>query len=411
MAEPRTEVILAPKVDRADLQRVKESMDSAFEDVAAKNKKEIEKATEKGVSKGMKDGGEEGLSFLKKGLIGIAAAVGAAAMNAAMGADAVVSRMEARLSTIRDVSKEAAAFGVSSGEYAQLNAVFESLGYDQSDVRGILAGFQAEFDKPEMEKFKEIADQHGMIQSLMAFIASTSGMSHVDRAAQLAPLGDEDAVITSAIAAKIAESGATNMQQFFEAMTGTRYTASQLEKYMARGELESSKLSRYNAQKYLEDIAKGGNADQIKQSVELDRRLESAHDRNIGTKLMVKELTVNAEIASLNAINATITGLESVFSDLEETLRGERTGRTRELTEIVASGNASASEFIESVVRQTILSLSSQPSSIMDKLNYQPFSTDPNRTRNEMMDALFRGPIWDWFENANSSKDQQDYTK
>lgn len=411
MAEPRTEVILAPKVDRADLQRVKESMDSAFEDVAAKNKKEIEKATEKGVSKGMKDGGEEGLSFLKKGLIGIAAAVGAAAMNAAMGADEVVSRMEARLSTIRDVSKEAAAFGVSSGEYAQLNAVFESLGYDQSDVRGILAGFQAEFDKPEMEKFKEIADQHGMIQSLMAFIASTAGMSHVDRAERLAPLGDEDAVITSAIAAKIAESGATNMQQFFEAMTGTRYTASQLEKYMARGELESSKLSQYNAQKYLEDIAKGGNADQIKQSMELDRRLESAHDRNIGTKLMVKELTVNAEIASLNAINATITGLESVFSDLEETLRGERTGRTRELTEIVASGNASASEFIESVVRQTILSLSSQPSSIMDKLNYQPFSTDPNRTRNEMMDALFRGPIWDWFENANSSKDQQDYTK
>lgn len=356
MAEPRTEVILAPKVDRADLQRVKESMDSAFEDVAAKNKKEIEKATEKGVSKGMKDGGEEGLSFLKKGLIGIAAAVGAAAMNAAMGADEVVSRMEARLSTIRDVSKEAAAFGVSSGEYAQLNAVFESLGYDQSDVRGILAGFQAEFDKPEMEKFKNIADQNGLIQSLMAFIASTSGMSQTERAARLAPLGDEDAVITSAIAAKIAESGATNMQQFFEAMTGTRYTASQLEKYMSRGELESSKLSQYNAQKYLEDIAKGGNADQIKQSMELDRRLESAHDRNIGTKLTMKELTVNAEIASLNAVNATITGLENIFRDLDATLEGRRTERTRELTQKIESGEVTAPEFVESVVRQTMLS-------------------------------------------------------
>ncbi|MGL4830826.1 MAG: hypothetical protein ACRCXG_16200 [Vibrio sp.] len=356
MAEPRTEVILAPKVDRADLQRVKESMDSAFEDVAAKNKKEIEKATEKGVSKGMKDGGEEGLSFLKKGLIGIAAAVGAAAMNAAMGADEVVSRMEARLSTIRDVSKEAAAFGVSSGEYAQLNAVFESLGYDQSDVRGILAGFQAEFDKPEMEKFKNITDQNGLIQSLMAFIASTSGMSQTERSARLAPLGDEDAVITSAIAAKIAESGATNMQQFFEAMTGTRYTASQLEKYMARGELESSKLSQYNAQKYLEDIAKGGNADQIKQSMELDRRLEGAHDRNIGTKLTMKELTVNAEIASLNAVNATITGLENIFKDLDETLEGRRTERTRELTQKIESGEVTAPEFVESVVRQTMLS-------------------------------------------------------
>lgn len=356
MAEPRTEVILAPKVDRADLQRVKESMDSAFEDVAAKNKKEIENATEKGVSKGMKDGGEEGLSFLKKGLIGIAAAVGAAAMNAAMGADEVVSRMEARLSTIRDVSKEAAAFGVSSGEYAQLNAVFESLGYDQSDVRGILAGFQAEFDKPEMEKFKNIADQNGLIQSLMAFIASTSGMSQTERAARLAPLGDEDAVITSAIAAKIAESGATNMQQFFEAMTGTRYTASQLEKYMSRGELESSKLSQYNAQKYLEDIAKGGNADQIKQSMELDRRLESAHDRNIGTKLTMKELTVNAEIASLNAVNATITGLENIFRDLDATLEGQRTERTRELTQKIESGEFTAPEFVESVVRQTMLS-------------------------------------------------------
>lgn len=356
MAEPRTEVILAPKVDRADLQRVKESMDSAFEDVAAKNKKEIEKATEKGVSKGMKDGGEEGLSFLKKGLIGIAAAVGAAAMNAAMGADEVISRMEARLSTIRDVSKEAAAFGVSSGEYAQLNAVFESLGYDQSDVRGILAGFQAEFDKPEMEKFKNIANQNGLIQSLMAFIASTSGMSQTERSARLAPLGDEDAVITSAIAAKIAESGATNMQQFFEAMTGTRYTASQLEKYMSRGELESSKLSQYNAQKYLEDIAKGGSADQIKQSMELDRRLESAHDRNIGTKLTMKELTVNAEIASLNAVNATITGLENIFRDLDATLEGRRTERTRELTQKIESGEVTAPEFVESVVRQTMLS-------------------------------------------------------
>lgn len=382
MANPRTEVILAPKIDRSDLNTVKESMNSAFEDVANKSKKELEKKTKRGVEDGIKSGGDKGIGFLKKGLVGLAAAVGAAAMNAAMGADEVIARMEARLINIRDIGKEAKAFDVSSGEYAQAASIFTSLGYDQSDLRGVLAGFQAEFDKPEMAKFKDIADQSGVLQSLMSFIASTAEMTQTDRSARLAPLGDEDAVIASAIAARIKSSGAVNMQQLFEKMTGTTYTADQLTKKITAGETESDKLSRYQSQVYLEDIIKGGSADDIRKSVDLDRRLENAHDANIGTKLAFKEITVTAEIASLNAASATIEGLTPWFENANKVLNN-----------------------LDESVKKT------SEKGVTGILNYQPFSTEPNREKDEFLDFLFRGPIWDWFENSNSKSDQQDYTK
>lgn len=380
MAQPRTEVILAPKIDRSDLREVKEHMNAAFDDVATKSRKELEKGTKRGVSDGIRKGGSEGIKHLKRGLAGVAVAVGAVADNALSGADDVLNRMEQRLVGIRDISKEAAAFGVSSGEYAQVASVFTSMGYDQSDVRGLLSGFQAELDAPEMAKFKELADQSGVMQSMLSFIASTADMTQTQRAATLKPLGDEDAVIASALAAKIKATDSDSLQALFEAMTGKTYTAGEITKGIQSGEVESDELARYQGAKLIEDLFKGGDASQIKKGLDLDRRLESEHDKLIESKLIAKEILVTAEIASLEATQATINGLEPWFENANFVLNNldESIAKTKE------RGFAGV-------------------------LDYKPWSTEKDRDKDALLDSLMRGPFWDWLENQKTESGQQDY--
>lgn len=382
MASPRTEVILAPKIDRQDLNRVKESMNSAFDDVATKNRKELEKQTKKGVEDGLKQGSGNGVKYLKRGLIGLSAMVGAAALNALMGADEVIARMEQRLAGIRDIGKEAEAFGISSGEYAQVTSIFTALGYDQSDVRGLLSGFQAELEEPEMAKFKGIAEQAGVMQSMLSFIASTSGMTQTKRAARLKPLGDEDAVIASAIAAQIAKTGAVNLQELFTAMTGRSETAGQITKGIESGRSESDELAQYMGSIFIEDLLEGGKASQVIESIRLDRALEGANDEAIGAKLKAKEILVTAEIASIEAVSATTSGLESWIDNATNVLSN-----------------------LGSAIKKT------EERGLMGILEYNPWSTEPDRDKDSLLDLLMRGPFWDWMESTQSKDDQQDYTK
>jgi hypothetical protein len=381
MASPRTEVILAPTIDRQDLAEVKSRMNSAFDDVAKKSEKELEKRVGRGVSDGMKKGGDSGIKHLKTGLASLAVAAGAAAANALMGADEVINRMEMRLNTIRDIGKEAAAFSVSSGEYAQANAVFTSLGYDQSDVRGLLSGFQAELEEPEMAGYKKLADESGVLQSMLNFISSTRNMGQTERAAFLKPLGDEDSVIASAIAASMAKNDASSLQQLFTQMTGQSVTAEELTRKIDLGATESDALAKYEGGKYIQDILKGGNAEQVIKNSEMDRRLESAHDKNIEQKLIAKDAIITIEVATIQATQSTINGLEPWFEN----------------TKLVLSD-------MQGAIDET------KKMGISGVLQYQPFSTDPNREKNEFLDFLTRGPFWDWLEQQQTSDTQQDYT-
>lgn len=354
----KTEVILAPKVDRQDLKEVKNRMNDAFEDVSRKSEKELERGTSRGVKDGIEKGGGDGLNFLKRGLVGLAAAVGAAAIGALSGLDEDISRKLSRIENIRDISKEAGAFGVSSGEFAQASAIFQSLGYDQSDLRDLLAGFRAELQNPEMANFRKISQEQGVLQSMLSYIATAGSMTGEKRANLLQPLGNDDAVIAGAIADLISRSGAGNLQALFETATGKTITAEELAKAIAANQADVTRLGRYTSGTYIEDIQRGASAEEIIQKMQQDRRLEMASESMVAQKLVVNEIKVEAQIAAINATSSTINGIESIIREMEGIARGERSERTQELTRKIESGDFTSSEFVEDVVRQTMLSFS-----------------------------------------------------
>lgn len=317
MSEASAELMLVPKVNRDDLRRTTGRIKKAMGETAEKIGRELEQETEQGVRRGITRGSEKGLSKLKAGMLAVGATLGVAVANALGDADAVVNRMRARLEGGRDITREAGAFSVSAGQYAQAATVMTSLGYDNSDLRGMLSGYQAALKDPEMAGFRVIADKQGSLASMMNFIKSAEGMSASQRAARFGPVfGDEDSVIAGALLSNM--SGIGNLQGLFQSLTGSTATASQIEQALERSTSESAKLSSYDANKYLDDLVKGGNAAKIIESESIDRRVNNAHDEIIDQKLAAKAVFAEAEIQSLKIMKAHAEEVETGLLRVQE---------------------------------------------------------------------------------------------
>lgn len=377
MAAPKTEVILSPKVDRSDLREVKERMNNAFDDVSRKSEKELENATRRGTEKGIRTGGGEGLKYLKRGLVGLAAAVGAAAVGALSGLDNDIERMIGRLDLVNNLTREAAAFSVDAGELAQMYAIFNSLGYSQQQAANMLNNFQSALNRPEMEYFGGIAEQAGVVQAALAFISGARDKTGAERSQYLETgFSREGALIAAAIAGNVGEN--TNLQALFQAMTGQTVTADALTQQVAKADAETLEVSKYGAGVYIRDLQKAAsdNADQVIQYQENIRNLENAKDRLIDRKLQIQDLQITAQIAQVEATEATITGFSNVIGDLETLIAGQRTARDLELTQKVATGDATGGEIGESIARQTIISLGAQVDKIVQFLDFWSDSND-----------------------------------
>lgn len=317
MADASAELMLVPKVNRDDLRRTTGRIKKAMGDTAEKIGRDLEKETEGGISRGMDKGAQKGINKMRAGMLAVGATLGVAVANALGDADAVVARMRARLEGGRDIGREAGSFGVNVGQYAQAATVMTSLGYDNSDLRGMLAGYQAALKDPEMSQFSALADQQGVLASMMNFIKSSEGMTQSQRAARFGPIfGDEDSVIAGALLTNM--SGVSNLQGLFENLTGSSATASQIESSLARSGAESAKLSAYDANKYINDIMKGGDAAKIIQSESIDRRVNNAHDEIIDQKLAAKSVFAEAEIQSLTIMKAHAEEVETGLLRVQE---------------------------------------------------------------------------------------------
>lgn len=377
MANNKSEIILAPTVDPVALKKTTKRVGDALDDTAKKAGKDLEKETErgttdgtkKGVSDGMEQGGKKGLSFLKGGLITLAAAVAAAATSALSGLDSDIDRMVGRLELARDLFADASAFGVSQGQYAQGAAVFQTLGYDSSDLRGMVSGFAAALNDESMVNYKGLADSTNTLDAMLSFIKSTEGITATQQAKLLNPIfGDDDTVKALALLARMGS--ANSLQGLFTQTTGLNQTAAQLDASLSRTAAENQKLNQYRGKTLIRDLEMGGTANQVIQFDEQGRRVERASDQLIDRKLQINEMKVTAQIANMEATSATINITESALrSGLELLTTGFNNQVTQERIEKAdksKSGEMSYEEKTQYIFEQTLLTLSGVARSISD---------------------------------------------
>lgn len=387
-----SELILAPAIDQQALKksadRLTKAMGDASDKLGKQTEKEIKEGSEKGLKDGFSSGGGFGLNKLKTGLVAVIAAAGAAVTHALSGIEDDINRVIERLNQSRDVSQEAGAFNISAGSYAQINAIMTAAGYDIGDTRGMLSGFQASLNDPEMAEFKKIADRDGVLNSMLDYIKSAGNMSQTDRAGAFQLFGDDDAVKAMNLLKMMGSS--TDLQTFFTGVTGSKATEQQLTEALKKAGVQTGIYNQAVSQAYIDDLIRSGQSGQgtiAARNLKLDRSLEAAQETLLPEKMQLKELKVTAEISTINATKATIVGAQDAFKGLKDELLG-------------LNPNA-VPDFIKPRVVQT-----------KSQMELTRMAGSVEQTPQEIWDE-FTGLVRDfrdWIGNAKEDKSQQDYS-
>lgn len=292
---PSAELVLAPKVDPRALRRSSKRAQDAMARAGRQAAKSIKKDLKRGIEDGFKDGSSNGAKAFKKGMaaLGVAGLLAKWVELAVGGADQVGARIREKALMMQEMKSTADAFGIDAGRYAGLNIASQGLGINPDDIRGMLSGFSAELNEPEMQKYKELADSSGLDVAFLNLLKKAAEMSPTEGQRFLNPiLGDEDSVYAGKITAKIREMNEQGIDVTFQSLLDHMATFNiQLEelKKGLEGSREAINALNQDAASSLQDsIIKGlseKNASLEVERVKSERKVLQAELENFATKV------------------------------------------------------------------------------------------------------------------------------
>lgn len=258
-----SEFILAPRIDEAKARQEMQKLDDVARRSARQMEMEFSDAWDhfekKGESSFKKLGGKlQGFmgSFagnLAANVVSKAAEIATdAATKAFQDGEAKAQMARARYEQNRDINSEADALGIGRGKYAALDIAGIASGLDRSDVRGLMSGFVGSLAKPEMEKFREDANKHGIDKAFFDFIGSTSKLKPEEAAQRMNEVfGDDDALKASKFMKPIQDlmkhGKSLSFQNIVDNMAGRHIDMKRLEKSLNMSEKQMKEMMMNDA--------------------------------------------------------------------------------------------------------------------------------------------------------------------
>ncbi|GLT13907.1 hypothetical protein [Vibrio algivorus] len=334
-----SEFILAPRIDENKARQEMQKMDDVARRSAQQMTAEFDHAWD---TIGRK--GQSTFSKLGKHLQGAAASmVGNIAANVVMkateiatdAATKVFQDLEATKQTAReryeqnrDINSEADALGIGRGKYAALDIAGVASGLDRSDVRGLMSGFVGALEKPEMEKFRNDANENGIDKAFLDFIGSTSKLKPEEAAQRMNDVfGDEDALKASKFMKPIQDlmkhGKALNFQNIVDNMAGRHIDVKGLEKSLNMSEEQMKSMFANDAsllEEHIKGVAEQNNAEDIVTSDNSTDSVINANLKNLHIKVEGQLIADDLTKAEINTGSAVVNSNTStaVQSDVKK---------------------------------------------------------------------------------------------
>lgn len=332
-----SELVLAPQVDRNALKRSEMQIAASMEAAGKKASISMQRDVKKGISKGVKSGVNDGVSGSKGKFkaLGLGVAVAAAAVIADTmdktlnSLEDNIDRILGKLDTIKEVSSDAEAFGISKERYAAMSVIGASQGLDLSDLSGIMTGFSASLSDERMSEFKSIRDKQGMEKAFFDFLSSTGKLSESDRQQQLISVfGEDDMRLVSRILnpmMQLQNSGQElSLGSLFKQTTGSNLDLNAIASGMSQSEQAAKLRNKQIAQDQLRNFTSPVTAGQVQgigAVAASQRNVEaaqmSAMSLQIKAKIVADTMTIKQIEAGVITGNMVVNFAESISKAID----------------------------------------------------------------------------------------------
>lgn len=326
-----SELVLAPVIDRAALKKtemqVSQSMEMAGKKASIAIRNDMRKQIKWGVVKGFDDGMKPVSGKLKLMGVAIAAAAGAVIHDTMQktfsSLDENIDRIMGKLESVRDITRNAEAFGIDSARYAALSVMGTAAGMDQGDIQGIMAGFVAALKDEEMAGFASIAQQQGTEKAFFDFLSSSAKLGERDRQDQLiATFGEDDFRLVSRFMNPMMQMQSSgqelNLPSLFKQMTGANLDLGAIQSGLSRTGQAQGIVTKQQTEQLLASIIKGvtpGQAQAVTQVSASQKRLEAGQMSALELQVKGRIIADNMEIKQIEMGKAAATSLAGYISD------------------------------------------------------------------------------------------------
>lgn len=327
-----SELVLAPVIDRTALKKtemqVSQSMEMAGKKASIAIRNDMRKQIKMGVVKGFDDGMKPVSGKLKLMGVAIAAAAGAVIHDTMQktfsSLDENIDRIMGKLESVRDMTRNAEAFGIDSARYAALSVMGTAVGMDQGDIQGIMAGFVAALKDEEMAGFASIAQQQGTEKAFFDFLSSSAKLGERDRQDQLiATFGEDDFRLVSRFMNPMMQMQSSgqemSLQTLFKQMTGATLDLGAIQSGLSRTGQAQGMVTKQQTEQLLASIIGGvtpGQAMAVTQVSESRKRLEAGQMSALELQVKGRIIADNMEIKQIEMGKAASETMLGYSSDL-----------------------------------------------------------------------------------------------
>lgn len=310
-----SELVLAPVIDRGALIKSQKQMEQSMEMAGKKASVNIMWNLKKNIKKGTKDGFVDGMksALPTAKTLGVAFAAASAAIvydtmqKTFSSLDENIDRIMGKLESVRDITRNAEAFGIDSARYAALSVMGTAAGMDQGDIQGIMAGFVAALKDEEMAGFASIAQQQGTEKAFFDFLSSSAKLGERDRQDQLiATFGEDDFRLVSRFMNPMMQMQSSgqelSLQSLFKQMTGANLDLGAIEAGLSRTGQAQGIVTKQQTEQLLASIISGvtpGQAQAVTQVSASQKRLEAGQMSALELQVKGRIIADNMEIKQI----------------------------------------------------------------------------------------------------------------
>lgn len=312
-----SELVLAPVIDRNALRKAENQISTSMALAGKKGSMEIQTQLRLNVKKGVIKGFDDGMrpATAKMKALGVTVAIAAGAvihdtMQKTFGSlDENIDRIMGKLDSVRDITRNAEAFGIDSARYAALSVMGSAAGMDQGDIQGIMAGFVASLKDEEMSGFAQIAKTQGTEKAFFDFLSSSAKLDERARQSQLIQtFGEDDFRLVSRFMNPMMQMQAAGQQMtlssLFQKMTGANLDLGAISGGLARTGQAQSIVTQQQTEQLLKSIISGvtpGQAQAVTAVSASQRTLQAAQMSTLELQVKARIIANDLEVKQIQA--------------------------------------------------------------------------------------------------------------
>lgn len=321
------ELIFAPSVDRNKLKRTEIQISESIKNAGKRGSLGLQRQVMDATSRGASDGLDDGFRDAAPGLRNLGRTIAAIAVGAVVtdtlqktfgSLEENLDRIQSKLEGIMEITSNAAAFEIDPARYAAISVASQAVGLDQSDLSGIIAGFRAALDDPELVKFREIAKNKGFESAFFNFLSASGQLTGSERSSQLIKaFGEDDFRLVSRLIEPInqlrSQGQEGNLQNLFRQITGQNLDLGAIAGGLNRTAESQRIVAQDQSRALLDQIisgVSGGQAGAVTALAQSQREVQATRMETLDLQVKAKIIADQMEI---NQIRAGSLASESVF--------------------------------------------------------------------------------------------------